>query len=360
MKDMNQNLKNIIRAGTFIILFALFFVLLSGAFIPAQNSCEDGMESRISKAYRGEPANSLDVVFVGNSDVYRAVSPVDLYRSTGITSAIAGKPNKNFHEIPKDIKDILKYQKPKVLVIETDCMFSGTNPQFKNNHPSAEIKKTIDKKEGSNKTTTLFKTIKNAVSSGDSAIIAAINYKFPLIKYHENWKNIKLKSFFNRNHEYKFSNKGMAYSDAVKPYNAGNDYMNSAVGKVADINKSKKKTFDKIYKLCKANNIKLLLVTVPSANTWNNSKSRAVQKIADEYKLKYYDYNVKYPDGFDWTTDSKDGGNHLNYSGAVKVTKDMGTKLKDDMGMKKTDLSKAEQKEWDKDYNHFHKKIAGK
>ncbi len=89
------------------------------------------MEGRISKAYRGEPRNSIDMVFIGNSDIYRAISPVDLFHETGITSAIAGKPNKQLEEVSGDIRDILRYQKPKTIVLETDCMFSGANPGFK-------------------------------------------------------------------------------------------------------------------------------------------------------------------------------------------------------------------------------------
>lgn len=61
----------------------------------------------------------------------RAISPVDLFHQTGITSAIAGRPNKQLSEVPGDIRDILRYQNPKTIVLETDCMFSGTNPGFK-------------------------------------------------------------------------------------------------------------------------------------------------------------------------------------------------------------------------------------
>ena len=131
LQSLDPRIRKLIRAVCFCLLFALLFVFLSGAFIPRTGTAEDGMESRISKAYRGEPRNSVDAVFIGNSDIYRAISPVDLYHATGITSAIAGKPNKQLEEVPADIRDILRYQKPKTIVLETDCMFAGTNPGFK-------------------------------------------------------------------------------------------------------------------------------------------------------------------------------------------------------------------------------------
>ena len=101
-------------------LFVLIFIFLSKVFTVSGNSSEDGMESRISNAYRGEDRNSLDVIFIGNSDMYRGISPVAMYHVTGITSAVSGRPNNSLQEISNDIDDILKYQKPKLLVLETD------------------------------------------------------------------------------------------------------------------------------------------------------------------------------------------------------------------------------------------------
>ena len=83
----------------------------------------------------------------------------------------------------------------------------------------------------------------------------------------------------------------------------------------------------KIYELCEKNDVRLVLATVPSANTWNKGKSDTVKQLADKYDLTYYDYNTQLPQGFDWTTGSKDGGNHLNYAGAATVTKDLAAKL---------------------------------
>ena len=94
LQSLDPRIRKLMRAICFCLLFVILFVFLSGAFIPRTGTTEDGMESRISKAYRGEPRDSIDTVFIGNSDIYRAISPVDLFHQTGITSAIAGRPNK--------------------------------------------------------------------------------------------------------------------------------------------------------------------------------------------------------------------------------------------------------------------------
>lgn len=384
LQSLDPRIRKLIRAVCFCLLFALLFVFLSGAFIPRTGTAEDGMESRISKAYRGEPRNSVDAVFIGNSDIYRAISPVDLYHATGITSAIAGKPNKQLEEVPADIRDILRYQKPKTIVLETDCMFSGTNPGFKKGISPLEAEaakvdaattNSSDKKTGSQATAAkhpakkstsektaaqqnIFGKCKALLEEGDSALLAALNYKFPLVKYHDNWKNLKLSSFLQPSGKYRFANKGMAYASTVKPYAFGSQYMQLSGGKNAMLSEEKLNQFQKIYELCEKNGVQLVLLTVPSANTWNKGKSDTVKQLADKYDLTYYDYNTQLPQGFDWTTGSKDGGNHLNYAGAATVTKDLAAKLTGNLAMKPSNLTRDQKHQWKKDYDHFHKSIA--
>ena len=404
LQSLDPRIRKLMRAICFCLLFALLFVFLSGAFIPRTGTTEDGMESRISKAYRGEPRDSIDTVFIGNSDIYRAISPVDLFHQTGITSAIAGRPNKQLSEVPGDIRDILRYQNPKTIVLETDCMFSGTNPGFKKGispleaeaakvdvagqapskaaaadvagqAPSkataadvavqappkakaADVAGQAPPKAKASAHQNIFDKCKALLQEGDSAFLAALNYKFPLVKYHDNWKHLKLAAFLQPRGKYHFSNKGMAYANTVKAYPFGNEYMQLSGGKHAMLSEEKLDQFQKIYDLCDRNGVRLVLLTVPSANTWNKGKSDTVKQLAKKYDLTYYDYNRQLPAGFDWATDSKDGGNHLNYAGASAVTKDLAKKLTEDLTMSPTSLTKEQKQQWKKDYEHFHKSIA--
>lgn len=378
LQSLDPRIRKLMRAICFCLLFVILFVFLSGAFIPRTGTTEDGMESRISKAYRGEPRDSIDTVFIGNSDIYRAISPVDLFHQTGITSAIAGRPNKQLSEVPGDIRDILRYQNPKTIVLETDCMFSGTNPGFKKGISplEAEAAKVDVAGQAPSKATdadvagqtpskatnaphqNIFAKCKALLQEGDSAFLAALNYKFPLVKYHDNWKHLKLTTFLQPRGKYHFSNKGMAYANTVKAYPFGNEYMQLSGGKHAMLSEEKLDQFQKIYDLCDRNGIRLVLLTVPSANTWNKGKSDTVKQLAKKYDLTYYDYNRQLPAGFNWVTDSKDGGNHLNYAGASAVTKDLAKKLTDDLTMSPTALTKEQKQQWKKDYEHFHKSIA--
>ena len=63
---MNKiSIKDISRSLIFMMAFALIFVFLARGFAVGSSSSEDGMESRITTAYRGEARNSLDVIFTG-------------------------------------------------------------------------------------------------------------------------------------------------------------------------------------------------------------------------------------------------------------------------------------------------------
>ena len=63
------NIKSALLTALFWALFLVLFIVLSVVFASAQRPVENGMESRITQAYRGEDFNSVDVIFIGNSDI---------------------------------------------------------------------------------------------------------------------------------------------------------------------------------------------------------------------------------------------------------------------------------------------------
>lgn len=354
----SSKIKKIFKTVIFSAIFALTFAFLSHGFIPSGSENEDGMESRISKAYRGEPKDTIDIMFIGNSDIYRGISPVDLYHSTGITSAIAGEPGKKFSKVNTDLKDILKYQKPKVVVLETDCMFSEKKALPAGSESKSLPSPSQRAKNFFSKCMNMAKKVIHYVKQGDNAVIAAINYKYPLIKYHDNYSSLRLSDFFDPLRKYSFFNKGMAYSDKVKSYEGGKSYMKNNQKSSPVIDSDTENKFKAIIDTCNENDIQLVLTTIPSANTWSDDKHTIIQNLADKYKLEYYDYNTDFPNGFDWLTDSTDGGNHLNYSGAKKVTDDISRKFVDKIGLNPSEISKGDKERWENDYKSFHEKIV--
>lgn len=80
-------------------------------------------------------------------------------------------------------------------------------------------------------------------------------------------------------------------------------------------------------------------------------------KYANSKNIAYLDLNLNVDElGIDWNFDSRDGGDHLNYYGALKITNYMGNYLynlnilTNHKGDKKYDS-------WNKSYEMYEKKI---
>ena len=84
-----------------------------------------------------------------------------------------------------------------------------------------------------------------------------------------------------------------------------------------------------MLELCEERGAQLVLVSTPSTLNWNYPRHNTIAAFAAENGLTYLDLNLmtdKVP--IDWKTDTRDKGDHLNYSGAVKVTGFLGQYLK--------------------------------
>lgn len=90
------------------------------------------------------------------------------------------------------------------------------------------------------------------------------------------------------------------------------------------------KYLDKMRKLCEKEGIKLLLVKAPSlAPQWYEGQNQQVLDYAEKHGLDYVNfYELLKETGIDYETDSYDGGLHMNYSGARKLSRYLGRYLK--------------------------------
>lgn len=83
-------MKKVLKIIGGILLFcSLMLILLhitSRLFIPKWLDNKDNMYTWIRKGFYEEEKNSLDLLFLGNSDVYRGITPMELYDEYGIAS----------------------------------------------------------------------------------------------------------------------------------------------------------------------------------------------------------------------------------------------------------------------------------
>lgn len=90
------------------------------------------------------------------------------------------------------------------------------------------------------------------------------------------------------------------------------------------------KYLDKMRKLCEKEGIKLLLVKAPSlAPQWYDGQNQQVVDYAKKHGLDYVNfYELLEETGIDYETDTYDGGLHMNYSGAEKLSRYLGKYLR--------------------------------
>lgn len=281
--------KKIIYITSIILVIVLLYFYLGAVLLP-NKSDNTGYEKYFQAiSFKYQQKNTVDVMIYGNSDVYSGIVPMQIYENYGIPAYACGIAKQNANAIYKQIEITLKKQKPKLIVIETDCLYYPNNALG-----------------GSNKYLN---------SSLTSAVM-----------YHSRWKELKFSDFFNFSCSTdKLFMKGYIFNNNVSNYQHKQNFMqyNSNIKPLA---KSVESDFKKIYNLCKKNNIEIFLIELPSETSWSYTKHNGICDLVNRYNLKDTDYQIKFLDlnlDFDEFIPSqhyRDNGNHCNYVGATIVT----------------------------------------
>lgn len=286
---MNIILKNTFKIVLFLIILCLLLLLVSSFFEPKTNNKEDGMRDVRLNAILGEKDNTIDVLFLGDSEVFSSISPMEMYNNHGFTSFVLGSAAQQLHYTKYLLARTLKNQKPKVVVLETNAIYRKIEP-----------------------TGPIFRKLQNW---------------FSIFEYHNRWKSLKFSDLnLSFNYDYNSEFKGYTYKPGIKGSKTY-DYMNPTKdGK--EIETLNKKYLLAMIELCKENNIEFILLSTPSTKNWNYYKHEGIKRFANEYSIPYIDLNLmKNEIAIDWERDTCDEGDHMNYYGAVKVSKFIGNYL---------------------------------
>ena len=309
-----KNLRSIARGLVFVMLFLALYVVLSMVFTPKVDGEPGGMTNDITYSYRAESKNSVDVVFIGNSDVARGINPAQIYR---------------------------------VIALEVDCLYGASNKYYK------MITREYNESQSS------AATIKDFLSETEDKIVSGLAFYWPVMKYHDRWSTLSANDFSNLNGRYKYSAKGYMFTTERRGFKYGDEYMSEKTNSAKPLSDKSAAGFEKIIAFCKENNIKLALFAIPSGSSWTPQKHNGAVNLAQKYSLDFVDYNTDtfLLDNFSWLNDTKDGGNHMNYYGATKVTAAYEKHLQSLFDLKPTALSADEQIVWQTDSDRFYNVI---
>lgn len=305
---MKTHILNITKLLIFLLLTIYLITYLGKVFMPKY--WHDDLQGAIYsvKGFYEIPNNTLDVVFVGTSSINRSISPMQIYDREGITSFNYSAPSARVYTIYYFIKDILQYQKPKVIFVDTCTFF------YEDKESEPLRRKSFDFMK-------MSKVKKEMIDDKifENTFLDKISYYFPLFRFHTRWNELKIKDISDAHKRFYSINKGSLISEKLNPNNKEYSYM-KPTGKIVKMQSYSLEYFYKIIDLCDKNNIDLVFLGMPDAIVWNYESSKEMEKLVENTTAKFIDINDKNNVEINWHEDTEDNGWHLNAIGTSKVT----------------------------------------
>lgn len=312
---MKKKGKTIVSTGAVLIAFCVAFVLISMLLRPKyMTDLEEG--SFISQYYR--EAGGHDVIFLGDCEVYANFSPMELYRNNGITAYIRGTPQQLIWMSYYVAEETFRYETPRILVFNVNAM------RYSEPVSEAYNRLTIDQMRWS---ASKVGIILASMTEGEGFL----SYVFPILRYHSRFDKLTQEDFswFFRVRDNTFN--GYQLHTEVVPEGSFPvkkvlpDYQ---FGEVCY------KYLDKIRLLCEEHGTELVLIKAPSLYPyWYDEYDAQIEEYAAEHGLSFYNFlECAEEIGLDFSSDTYDGGYHLNLSGAVKLSRYFGDILAEGHG----------------------------
>lgn len=310
-------LKKLTRICLFLVILAVLLVPASLLVMPKNNTAEAGTLHPDADGILSQRTDSIDVLFLGDSLAYCGFMPLELWAEYGIPSFVCSSLAQRAYETEELLEQALTCQTPKVVVLDVNV---------------------------------LYWTCKQ-----DASAFYELGGEIPVFRYHDRWKHLTGADFFSLPHYTADSPNRGYYMKTGTEYSAHDDYMRPQKGRGKPGHGSLR-YLKQIADICRKQDIRLVLCSVPSASNWNMPRHDAIDRIAKELDVPYLDGNLE-DIGIDWHTDTPDGGDHMNTRGAAKVTAWMGRYLRENYLLPDRREDPL-YKNWNRDADAFRTKVA--
>ena len=300
MKKMKTALSVIAVLLVFVAVFCLVTQLLTPKYMT------DLVEGSMISQYYRESGNH-DVVFIGDCEVYANYSPMEMYRSQGITAYIRGTSQQLIWQSYYVLKETLKYETPKAVVFNVNAMRYGEPVKEAFNRLTLDQMRWSEEKIG---------IIQASMTEEEDFL----SYVFPILRYHSRFDELTQEDW-----EYFFKVKDNTYNGYLVNKNINPVGTLPAKRPLADYQFADicYDYLDKITALCKENGVELILVKAPSLYPyWYEQYDEQMADYARENGLAYYNFAACIEEiGLDFQVDTYDAGLHLNHTGAEKLSR---------------------------------------
>ena len=287
MESRSEALKTI---GSVLALVAISLLLLLGLsplFQPKDTSKEAGMIDASANAIMAEPAGTIDVLFIGDSEAYSSISPLQLWGEHGITSYVCSAAGMRLPYANQLLRRATQNQQPRVVIIETNMLFS--------------------------------------VFSIDDLVTKELEGLLPIVRFHDRWKSFSSEDPFDAP-AYSWTDdlKGFRISTRISNEPGPNSVRNPRTRSL-QVSATGRLYLSQMVDYCRSIGAVPVLMSTPTALNWNPERQASIQAVADELGVEFIDLNTEpYKVDINWDEETHDGGDHLNLSGAQKATARIG------------------------------------
>lgn len=300
--------------------------VLKAKFIQDSTTIIDG--------FYAEKRNDIDVLFLGSSNCFCTIDPLVLYEEYGIASYDFASSSQSMDISLLYLKEALKRQKPKVVALEVNYI-PGQNTSGIGEDSMlwglTNMPLTVDK----------LKCIYQLLGKVDEEYMS---YVFPLLRYHERWKEISKQDYTYPSQDKTNWSKGYLRTDEVS--DSPVDLSEYRQEGTSWLDERAVECLEEMVEICDKEGIELILFKSPRAG-WYQYFTIEIEALAEEYGITFLDYNTLVEEvGLDMAKDFRDIA-HLNNQGSAKVSSHMGAYLKEHFSLPDR---RADEKEnsWDK------------
>lgn len=290
-----------------VITIIVFLVVIAGLTRLLEPKYSESLREGTMTPQYYQESKDHEVMIFGDSCAYANFSPMVMYETAGIKAYVRGNAAQFIWQSYYLMKEALKYETPKVIVLSVDALV-----RTKDTDPKTEgyNRLCIDRMRWSKEKVDIIK----ASMKDDESFLT---YVFPIIRYHTRISQLTGEDF-----RYFFGDKyhtynGFLVNKEIKPLG---DLPVKRQLPSYDFPAENVQYLEDIAALCKEHGVQLMLIKVPNMYPhWYDEYDEWIEAFAAEHGIVYENLRNYYDEiGLDFNVDTYDAGIHLNFTGAEK------------------------------------------
>ena len=255
MNRFSRPVRRILASLAVAVSAVAVLAAASHVVMPKNNQAEFGQIDASANGVMGEPANSIDVLFLGDSEAFSSFSPLQMWDEHGIASYVCATSAQRLCYTRTLLLRALENQSPRTVVLETNCIFASFGP-------AAAVKRTAQD-------------------------------IFPVFEYHDRWKSLRPEDFLGTvRHTWTDELKGFRLRKPRKVVAADATGHMAPSDAVADLPALNRLYLEDIARICREHGARLVLVSVPSTKNWSTARHNRMVQVASELGIDYHDLNT--------------------------------------------------------------------